>query len=48
VPAVAAETVHISTPLGKHATDLYRQFVESDHAEMDFSAIIQLLQAPKK
>ena len=39
----AAEHAHTKTPLGKHAMDLYQQFVDSGFAEMDFSGIIQML-----
>ncbi|OGT42750.1 MAG: 3-hydroxyisobutyrate dehydrogenase [Gammaproteobacteria bacterium RIFCSPHIGHO2_12_FULL_40_19] len=39
----AAEKMHATTPLGKHAMDLYQQFVENGNAEVDFSGIIQML-----
>src|SRR3990167_10431014 len=39
----AAASVYATTPLGKHAMDLYQQFVESQHGEIDFSGIIQML-----
>lgn len=41
----AAGDVKANTPLGKHAMELYKQFVDSDHGEMDFSGIIKMLQA---
>lgn len=41
----AAEHVHAQTPLGKHAMDLYQKFVDSGHAEVDFSGIIEMLNA---
>lgn len=39
----AAATVHANTPLGKHAMDLYQQFVDANATEIDFSGIIQML-----
>ena len=39
----AAQLVDVDTPLGNHATQLYQQFVNSDHGEIDFSAIITML-----
>jgi len=44
----AATHVNAQTPLGKHAMDLYQQFVESDHADIDFSGIIEMLAETKK
>jgi len=41
----AATAVAASTPLGQHATDLYRQFVEAGGKGKDFSAIIDMLAA---
>jgi 3-hydroxyisobutyrate dehydrogenase len=38
----AAETADASTPLGRHAKDLYEQFAE-ENAGLDFSAIIKTL-----
>ncbi len=38
----AAETADASTPLGRHAKELYEQFAE-DNAGLDFSAIIRSL-----
>ena len=38
----AAETADASTPLGRHAKELYEQFAE-DNAGLDFSAIIKTL-----
>lgn len=39
----AAEKMNVTTPLGKHAMDLYQQFVATGNAEVDFSGIIQML-----
>lgn len=39
----AAQQVHATTPLGKQATDLYQQFVNSNTTEIDFSGIIKML-----
>ncbi|WP_260512004.1 3-hydroxyisobutyrate dehydrogenase [Coxiella burnetii] len=39
----AASDAKANTPLGKRATELYQQFVDSDHGEVDFSAVINLL-----
>ncbi|MCX7124846.1 MAG: 3-hydroxyisobutyrate dehydrogenase [Gammaproteobacteria bacterium] len=39
----AAEQVNAATPLGKHAMELYQEFVESNAAEIDFSGIIRML-----
>jgi 3-hydroxyisobutyrate dehydrogenase len=39
----AASTVHAETPLGKHAMELYAQFVNASKTEIDFSGIIQML-----
>ncbi len=38
----AAQTADASTPLGRHAKELYEQFAE-DNAGLDFSAIIKSL-----
>jgi len=40
----AAEDVGAATPLGSHAADLYRQFVEAGGRGKDFSAIIEMLE----
>lgn len=40
----AAKTAHVHTELGAKATDIYQQFVNSDHGQLDFSAIIQQYQ----
>jgi len=39
----AAETAGVSTPLGKHAQELYEAFA-AEHGKMDFSGIITTLQ----
>ncbi|EKD92148.1 MAG: hypothetical protein ACD_29C00156G0002 [uncultured bacterium] len=39
----AASMVNAATPLGKHAMELYAQFVKSNADEIDFSGIIQML-----
>lgn len=39
----AAESVHASTPLGRHAARLYREYVESGHGAVDFSGIIRMI-----
>lgn len=39
----AASITHAHTPLGKHAMELYEQFVKSNTDEIDFSGIIQML-----
>jgi len=39
----AAESAHAATPLGKHAMQLYEQFVKYHESEIDFSGIIQML-----
>ncbi|WP_162654719.1 3-hydroxyisobutyrate dehydrogenase [Lentilitoribacter sp. Alg239-R112] len=39
----AARDAGASTPLGKHATDIYNQMSELDHGDKDFSAVINLL-----
>ena len=38
----AAKTAAVTTPLGKQAMELYEKF-SMDHAEMDFSGIVQWL-----
>lgn len=40
---LAAEHADANTPLGQQAMALYQQFVESNHGQMDFSGIIQML-----
>ena len=39
----AANLVELETPLGRKATALYTEFVNSGHADLDFSAIIKML-----
>lgn len=39
----AADSTQCVTPLGKLATKLYQQFVDSNHADDDFSGIIRML-----
>lgn len=39
----AAQDAGASTPLGKHASDIYKQMNELDHGDKDFSAVINLL-----
>lgn len=39
----AAQDAGASTPLGKHASDIYNQMNELDHGDKDFSAVINLL-----
>lgn len=39
----ASESVSFSTPLGRHATELYQQFVERGNDGLDFSGIIKML-----
>lgn len=41
----AADLAQMETPLGKKATALYQQFIESQHGDLDFSAIIQLIKS---
>ena len=41
----AAEAVAAATPLGQHATSLYRQFVAAGGEGKDFSGIIEMVQA---
>lgn len=38
----AVSSTGASAPLGTHAAEIYRQFAK-DHADLDFSAIIQTL-----
>lgn len=40
----AAEDADVATPLGSHAADLYRQFVEAGGKGKDFSGIIEMLE----
>lgn len=40
----AASSTHAYTPLGQHVMALYKAFVESGNAEVDFSGIIQMLE----
>lgn len=39
-----AQSVAVETPLGEQTTKLYQAFVEQGHGQLDFSAIIKLLQ----
>lgn len=41
----SARTSGIKTPLGEQATQLYQQFYDTGSSELDFSAIIKLIQA---
>lgn len=41
----AADMVDLTTPLGKLATTLYQRFVDTGHAEEDFSSIIHLIES---
>lgn len=41
----AAKSVNIETHLGATATTLYQKFVENNHAELDFSGIIKMIDA---
>jgi 3-hydroxyisobutyrate dehydrogenase len=41
----AASDVHLDTPLGARACELYRVFNENGHGQLDFSAIIQMLKS---
>ena len=41
----AAEAVNAATPLGEHATELYRTFVEGGGRGTDFSAILKRLES---
>lgn len=38
----AAQSAMMQTPLGEHARDLYKNFVEQSNGEVDFSGIIKL------
>ncbi len=44
----AAEMTGAYTPLGEKATQLYREFAEQGHGEVDFSGIIKIMQAAEK
>lgn len=44
----SANNVKMHTPLGQHATELYQQLIDNQKGELDFSAIIQLLQNMQK
>ncbi len=39
----AAEETQAATPLGKHATEFYQDFVEQGMGNLDFSAVIKQL-----
>lgn len=40
----SAQAVHLNTPLGAKATDLYQEFIKQGFGETDFSAIIKLIE----
>ena len=40
----AAQSIDAWTPLGTAATELYQKFVDAGHSDMDFSAIIQMIE----
>lgn len=44
----AAEKTHATTPLGKHAMQLYEDFIKLNKDEIDFSGIIQMLKKTSK
>jgi 3-hydroxyisobutyrate dehydrogenase len=44
----AAEAAAMATPLGMHAAQLYREYVEAGNAGTDFSGIIRYLNAMKR
>ena len=44
----AADAVGAATPLGRHAADLYRAFVEAGGKGKDFSGIIQMLEQSER
>ena len=44
----AARHVGASTPLGAEAAELYEQFVQDGHADLDFGAIIRLIEAGER
>lgn len=44
----AASQVNAHTPMGHRAKQLYKQFVESGHEDLDFSGIIKLFQDNEK
>lgn len=44
----AAQLTHTMTKLGKSATELYQQFVESNHGNKDFSGIITMIREQKE
>lgn len=44
----SAQSVHVETPLGAKATELYQHFIEQGLGELDFSAIIQLIARAKE
>lgn len=41
----SAESVDLKTPMGRRATELYQQFSDEGMSQLDFSAIIKLIQA---
>ncbi|VAW17684.1 3-hydroxyisobutyrate dehydrogenase [hydrothermal vent metagenome] len=44
----AAKQASALTPLGKHASELYREMVDAGHAGDDFSGMIEFLQSKQK
>ena len=44
----AAGTVGAATPLGAHAAELYRQFVDAGGRGKDFSGIIKMVEAMER
>lgn len=40
----SAEAVDLQTPLGGKTTELYQRFIDQGHGELDFSAIIKLME----
>lgn len=44
----AAESVHVETTLGAQSTALYQRFIDQGFGELDFSAIIQLINQAKE
>lgn len=44
----SAQSVHVQTPLGAKATELYQHFIDQGLGELDFSAIIKLIARAKE
>lgn len=40
----SAESVHLNTPMGRRATELYQQVHDQGMSQLDFSAVIKLIQ----